>query len=357
MKEFDRKIKELSKNIEIPEEYDRKVDKLLDALPEKEPFKTNRRMTGRIAAILAVCFVCVIIFFNIGTLNTEANIFESFKTTILDFIKGSGEENSEELGLDSSRTSVADKRALRMELQEMVISSHDIYLLVRITASSDVHFTEDIAFEYFAFSTGESFNSDDLLGGATDCKLVEVMEGKPNIALYAVTLSSDDVIEDGSKVTAYFENLAADPYSNNPVVQVEGIWNISFSADYTVRDTIEIGETEEIEIPFLETTATVESVEISPLGLVMVTDVSKAPYDELGISDTTIELRLKMLDGEEMIVDSRKEKEKSIIQSGSRSYNTVEEKTTQKDVYEFEEPLDINKVAGIYIEDVFFPAN
>lgn len=357
MKEFDRKIKELSKDVEIPEEYDKKVDKLLNALPEKEPLKRRKGMTGRKVAIFVACLACVVILFNIGTIRTEANIFESFKTTILDFIKGSAEGNSKELGLESNETSVADKRTLRMELQETVISGHEIYLLIRITASSEVYFTEDIGFEYFAFSTGESFNSDDLLGGAKDCKLLEVMEEHPNIALYAVTLSSDDVIEDGSKVTAYFENLAKNPYSEHPDMQVEGIWSISFQADYTVRDTIQIGETEETEIPFLNITATVESVEISPLGMEMVTDVSKAAYDELGISDTTIEIRLKMLDGEELTVDSKNKDEDSIVQSGSRSYDTVGEKTTQTDVYEFEEPLDINKVAGIYIEDIFFLIN
>ncbi len=74
------------------------------------------------------------------------------------------------------------------------------------------------------------------------------------------------------------------------------------------------------------------------------------------IPDTTIELRLKMLDGEEMYVVSRSEEE-STVQSGSTFCDIVGEKTIQKAVYEFAEPLDINKVVGIYIEDIFFPVN
>lgn len=228
--------------------------------------------------------------------------------------------------------------------------------MIRITASTDVEFTEDIGFEYFAFSKGESFNSNDLLGGAIDCKLLEVMDGKSNIALYAVTLSSDEQIEDGGMVTAYFENLSREPFSDTPDIQVEGVWSISFSTDYTVRDEISIDGIRDVEIPFLNTTADIERITLNPLGMMVVADVSRVPYDSLGISDTTIEVRLKMMDGTEVVVESKKEVE-SIIESGSRSYDTIDGKTTQTNVYQFETVLDINKVTGIYIEDRFIPVD
>lgn len=356
MNEFDRKIREISKEIKVPEEYNEKVETLLNALPEKEFPKRSRMVKLKRAAVLMVCLVCAVILFRVGTLPAKANVFENFKTTILDFIGGNSKETSKRAGVESKKTSVADKRTLRMELQETVVSSHEIYLLIRITASTDVEFTEDIGFEYFAFSKGESFNSNDLLGGAIDCKLLEVMEGKSNIALYAVTLSSDEQIEDGGMVTAYFENLSREPFSDTPDIQVEGVWSISFSTDYTVRDEISIDGIRDVEIPFLNTTADIERITLNPLGMMVVADVSRVPYDSLGISDTTIEVRLKMMDGTEVVVESKKEVE-SIIESGSRSYDTIDGKTTQTNVYQFETVLDINKVTGIYIEDRFIPVD
>lgn len=357
MAAIDKKIKELYRNIEVPEDYDRKVDELLETLPEKETVR-HRRRRGRKIAVLAVCSICIIIFLNRGILKADANIFQAFKTTILDFLSGgSGEENSEDIGLNSNKTSVASRPDLRMELQEMVVSSHNIYLLVRITAPPEIQFAENISFEYFAFSTGENFNTENLLGGAKECELLEIMEGKQNIAAYAVSLTTDDVIEDGSKIAAYFENLSVDPYSDDPDRLVEGIWSISFQADYTVRDSVTIEGDDSMTVPFLGTTAAVESLELTPLGLVLVSDVSKAPYDDLGISDTTIEIRLKLVDGEELVVASRDDTSELITQSGSFSYETVEDKTTQTAVYEFSTALDLNKVAGIYIEDLFLHAN
>ena len=62
--------------------------------------------------------------------------------------------------------------------------------------------------------------------------------------------------------------------------------------------------------PFVNTTATVEDIEITPLGMTLVSDVSRVPFEDLGISDTTIAIRLKMIDGSEIdIIPSNPEKE------------------------------------------------
>lgn len=354
MTEFDRKIKELSKNIEMPEDYDKRVEEILETLPEKEPVRHQRKRTGRKIAVLAVCSLCIIIFLNVGeAMKADANIFEAFKTTILDFLAG----DSENAGVDSNKTSVASKPDLRMELQEMVVSSHEIYLLVRITAPPDINFNQNVSFEYFAFSTGENFNTDDLLSGSRDCELVEVMEGKPNIAIFAVSLATDEALENGSQITAYFENLAEDPYSDHPTLLVEGIWSLKFQADFTVRDEITQEATEEMTFPFLNTTAKVESVEINPLGLVLKADVSEVPQDELGISDTTIPLRLKLTDGSEIVLISRDPEEETMVQGGSCAFDTVGDKTIETVMCEFSEVIDINQIEGVYIEDLFWPVN
>lgn len=126
MNEFDRKIREISKEIKVPEEYNEKVETLLNALPEKEFPKRSRMVKLKRAAVLMVCLVCAVILFRVGTLPAKANVFENFKTTILDFIGGNSKETSKRAGVESKKTSVADKRTLRMELQENVVSSLSI---------------------------------------------------------------------------------------------------------------------------------------------------------------------------------------------------------------------------------------
>lgn len=46
-----------------------------------------------------------------------------------------------------------------------------------------------------------------------------------------------------------------------------------------------------------------------------------------------------------------------MIDSGSVEYCEEDGRTYQKDTYSFREALDINRVVGVYIEDLFIPVN
>ena len=73
--------------------------------------------------------------------------------------------------------------------------------------------------------------------------------------------------------------------------------------------------------------------------MTLVSDVSRVPFEDLGISDTTIAIRLKMIDGSEIdIMPSNPEKE-WIVESGSIEYDQRDEKSFQKDIYSFKEAI------------------
>ena len=95
------------------------------------------------------------------------------------------------------------------------------------------------------------------------------------------------------------------------------MWSITFVSEITVKESIQIEGNSDMVFPFVNTTATVEDIEITPLGMTLVSDVSRVPFEDLGISDTTIAIRLKMIDGSEIdIMPSNPEKE-WIVESGS----------------------------------------
>lgn len=289
----------------------------------------------------------------INSIEANANIFENFKMTIMDILN-IGEKDS---SVKSNKTQIESKPDLMLELQETVIDSHNIYLLVKITAPANVEFGEDIAFDYFAFCSSENYNSDDLIGGAKDCCLLETMEEKPNVATYVVTLSTNTDLQENDCVTVCFKDLEVNPFSNDPEMLVEGMWSISFPLEITVRDNIVIEGSADMVYPFVNTTAVLERVELTPLGILICSDVSRFPYEKLGLSDTTIAVKLKMLDGSEQMIMSHDSKDDLMIDSGSVEYCEEDGRTYQKDTYSFREALDINRVVGVYIEDLFIPVN
>ena len=87
----------------------------------------------------------------------------------------------------------------------------------------------------------------------------------------------------------------------------------------------------------------------------MYADVSNFTSDELGISDTDIAIRLKMIDGSELTVVSHDPEETGYVQGGSISFTEEGEKTYQQVNLEFDSMINIGKVVGVYIEDLYVP--
>lgn len=354
MTEFDKKIKELSKDVDIPASYDEKVNEILQSIAEKEK-KTKKKNTRKRAFRVAVCLIGIVCLLSVNMFSVEAGSFYIFKQTIMDFLNRGMEDDLDEIGVDSNKVYVEGRPDLMLELQETVIDSHSIYLLVKITAPANITFAENVSFDYFGFCKGENYNSDQLLAGAKSCELLEINEEKPNTATYIVSLVFDENLEEGSQVTACFKDLEIDPYSDNPQMLVEGMWSITFQMERTVTDNITIEGNETMTFPYINTTAVLKKIELTPFGIVVLSDVSNFPYDELGISDTTIAIKLKMTDGSEYVIASHVSKEEGFVQSGTRSFREEEGKSYQQDTLEFSNMLDINKVSGIYIEDLYIP--
>lgn len=349
--DFDKKMKKLSKELEIQDEYYQKVDEILDSLPERKP----SRKRGRISQIV-LCVAVVLCLLVINKSVANANIFETFRQTIMDFLNRGDSKKAEEAGVSSQENHIESKSDLFLELRESVIDSQTIYLLVSITAPSDIAFSEDMTFDYFAFSRGENFNTDQLIGGSRDCRLMETMEGRPNEATYIVSLSTDEELEEGEMVTVFFRDLKKNPYSDNPEMLVEGIWSISFPIAYTVSEKIEIKGTEDMEYAFLGTTARVEKIKMTPLGMKVLSDVSNVPYEDLGVSDTSVTITLQMLDGSEIVVIAKDpEVTDTLVCGGSLFFDQEGEKNYIRATYEFDETINLNQVVGITIEDLFVP--
>ncbi|MGN0154284.1 MAG: hypothetical protein ACI4A3_07520 [Lachnospiraceae bacterium] len=354
MTEFDKRIKELSRNVEIPKEYNQKVEDVLNLLPEEEePPAPHKSWMNKRKLALAACLICIFCLLKVSSLEVNANIFETFRLTIMDIFNiGEEEEN---LGVESKTEEIESKPDLFVELKEKVIDGQGIYLLVKITAPANVEFNKEISFDYFAFCEGENYNADKLIGGARDCYLLEGMEEKPNVATYVVNLTADTEELEGKDVTVCFKDLTADPNGDNPKLLVEGMWSITFLSELTVKDSIIIEGNSDMVFPFVNTTATVENIELTPLGMTLLSDVSKVPYEDLGISDTSIAIRLKMIDGSEKYISPYDPDKEYIVDSGSIEYDQNNEQSFQKNIFSFSEALDIAKVVGIYIQDLYVP--
>ncbi|MCM1191631.1 MAG: hypothetical protein NC123_14420 [Butyrivibrio sp.] len=355
MSKFDRKLKELSKNIEVPKSYDEKVDKvLLDIMKRDEA--VLQKKSGRLLPRLAVCLILIICAISLYTIDAHAHIFSFFKESILDFLgRGSGEDNIEDMGVESEKLSVSSKPDLKMELQEKVIDSHSIYLLVQMAAPSDIRFGENVAFDYYCFCRGTNYSTEQLLGGSISCELVEVSEEAPNLATYMVSLVFDETLEEGSKVTVFFEDLAKDLYTESQELLIDGVWSITFDYYPTVTEHIEVEGTPEMEFAFVNTTANLMNLEISPFGLVLQADVSKFPADELGVTDTNIAIRLVMIDGSELTVVTHDPDVRGYVQGGSTSFSNEEDRTYEQVNLEFTNMINLAKIVGIYIEDLYLP--
>lgn len=356
MNKFDREIKKLTKNIEVPASYNEKVDKVLLDIMKRDETILEKKKNSKLLLRLAVCLLCIFCVISLYTIDAHANIFSFFKETILDFLgRGNPEDDIEDMGVESEKQSVGSKPDLMMELQESVIDSHSIYLLVQMTAPPDIWFEETTLFDYFCFCKGANYSVNQLIGGSRSCELLEVSEDRPNIATYVVSLVFDEVLEEGSEVTVCFQNLTKDPYSSNPELLIDGVWSLTFFYHPTVTDHIELEGTPDMVFPFINTTAELMKLELSPFGILVYADVSNFPSDELGISDTNIAIKLKMIDGSELTVVSHDPDEQGYVQGGSISFSNEEDKTYEQVNLEFTNMVNIGKVVGVYIEDLYVP--
>lgn len=353
MKSFDKKIKKLSKEFQAPETYHKKIDVILGTIREDNILPPKRKPFFKVA--ITVATICVVIMGCLlfsGTEVSEAGFFEAFKQTIMD-VFGIEEGGAQKIGVGSEKQGAVSKPELLIELQEVVMDSQNIYVVVKITAPPDVKFEKGMTFDYFGFCEGSNYNVSKLVPGTRSCELLEVMEGRENVALYVVSISTDQQIEEGKEVTAFFKDLLAGPYGENPSVLVEGMWGISFTSSYTVSEDITIEGTEDMEYSLLDTTAAIKEIKLLPLGLTIVSDVSNIPVDTLHTSNTEVCVRLKMISGEEIIVTDPESEEPGLTSGGSVTEYEEDRKVFNKYVYQFDRAIDIGQVLGIYIGDCY----
>lgn len=358
MKDFDRKIKKMSKEFSVPQQYHQRVDELLESILEKDDEEESipvKKYFVRLAGIvIAVCLFFTGYLFFSNPKEAKADFFGKLVQNIMDFF-GEDEEDAEEIGIKSDKSGSPAKQDLMIELKEKVINSQNIYLMIRIIAPPGVEFREDIGFDYFGFCRGANYNAADLLPGVTDCKLLEVLEERKCVASYVVSISTTEELKEDEQICVFFKDLMVDPNGDSRQMLVEGIWSVPFSVSYTVTDEVIVQGTAKTIYPFLGTEAVFKELKLTSFGIDIVSDVSKVPYDSLGVSDTNIAIILRMIDGSKKVVTSHDKQEEVIDGTGSQYVFQEEAQTFIEYTQQFEEPLDISQVIGVYVEECYVP--
>lgn len=355
MDKFDKEMKRLSKEFQVPETYHKKVDAILETIQEDCVVAPRKKPFVKAAIVMmAFCLAIAGFFFFSGAEVAEAGFLETFKQTILDFF-GMGEEESKKLGIESEKKDAVSKPDLMIELQEVVMDTQNIYAVVKITAPPAVEFKEGMTFDYFGFCEGTNYNVSTLVPGSRECTLLEVMEDKSNVATFVVNVGTDQQLEEEKDVTVFFENLIAGPYEDKPEVLVEGIWSLSFITSYTNSKEITVEGTDDMKYSFSYATADIKEIKLLPLGLTLVSDVSMIDEDTRNTTDTRIVIRLKMIDGSEIIADSPNLEDDCLVNGGSVGWYDEDGRSYQKYVGQFREAIDISQVMGIYIADYYVP--
>lgn len=354
MADFEKRLKEDLENMQVPESYSRRVQETLEQLPQKEKPKKRiyRTFAFRLACILV--FVVCLVFY--GSRSASANIFADFTKTLLNYFHIGEEDEADNPGVKSGTEQAVSRPELTIRLKETVVGTNSIYALVDITFPMEIDFTENVGFEYFAFCRGENYNSADLIGGVTDCDLFEVRKNSNHEATYVVSITTTEGIEDGESVTLYFENFSRNPFKEAPEKLVEGMWKLSFAAEYTVTDEVVIEGSRELAFPYIERTAYVEGILITPLGMTLDLDVSEVPEDVINVSETRVRTSLLLVDGSELLLMSRDYEEETFVSASEMVFDNRDDKLYMSIHYEFSEPIDLSRVAGVYLEDVFVPA-
>lgn len=394
MNEFDRMMKENADKLNIPNEFSHKVDDVLNSLPERELSNNNRKNNAHRRWYMAAAVIALLGVFlgtlSVGANRANANIFEKFKMTLMDIFDFGGDRRDDRAtdekspnmepdknyddslsdnpdnpgiesgevdtkGVESKQENAVAKPDLMIELQETIVDTNGIYALLQITAPSDVELSSDISFDYYGFCRGSNYNADNLIGGAVTCYYLDSLEARPNAALYVMQLTGDVSEYEGEIVAACMKDLTLRPDSDDSNLLIEGMWSVSFMAEKTVRDGIEITGAESLTFPYIHSTASIVEISLTPLGISLTADVSNIPFEELGVSDTTISLKLLMRDGSEYIAAPYEDSEFYIVDSGESEFDQVDGISYQKDIYSFKDVIDVNEVAGFYVQGVFVP--
>ena len=356
MSHFDKEIRKSSKKIKVPDTYHEKVDEILENIQEDNVAAPKKKPFVKVAVVLGVlCLIVTGHLFFTSAQVSEASFLETFKETILGFL-GMGEEESKEMGVESEKQEAVSKPDLLMELQEVVMDSQNIYAVVKITAPADMEFDRNMTFDYFGFCEGSNYNTSKVLPGPRECTLLEVLNGKKNVATYVVSVSTDKQVKEGKDVTVFFKDLIPDPTEKLPQILIEGMWSLTFTAsEYDNEKDVTIKGTEEMSYMMLGEEVTIKKVKLLPLGLTVISDMTNIPLDTLHISDTRITVRLKMIDGSEVMVDTPEVDVKTLTSGSSVSEYQKGDRTFHKYVCQFDKAVDINQVLGIYIEDCYIP--
>lgn len=356
MTKFDKKVKRLSKEFQVPETYHEKVDEILETIQKSHVAAPRKRWFVKAASVMmALCIMIIGLFFFNGAEVEGASFYETFTQTIMDFL-GMGESESQEIGIESKKEDAVSKPDLMIELQEVVMDTQNIYAVVKITAPPDVEFKEGMTFDYFGFCEGTNYNASSVLSGVRGCTLLEVMENRTNVATFVVDICTDKQVEEGEEVTAFFKDLLDGPqYEDDSKVLVEGMWSFSFVASYTNSKEITVKGTDDMQYPFADKTADIKKIKLLPLGLTLISDVSRVDEETRNTTDTRFVIRLKMIDGSEIIVDSPNLEDDCLVDGGSVAYYDKEGHSYQKYVGQFKKAIDIDQVLGIYVADYYVP--
>lgn len=355
MAKFDKEIKKMSREFQVPETYHKKVDEILERIQEDHVAAPRKKLFVKV--VMAMTVLCLFITGGLGFFHVEeaeAGILETFKHTIMDFF-GLGEEESEKIGVESEKKEAVSKPDLMIELQEVVMDMQNIYAVVKITAPPSVAFKEGMTFDYFGFCEGANYNASAVVPGSRECVLLETMENRDNVATFVVNAATDEQIEEEKDMTIFFEDLISGPYEDEPEVLVEGIWSLSFTTSYTNTKDITIEGTEDMKYSFADTTADIEKIVLRPLGLTLVSDVSKVDTDTLYTTDTRFTIRLAMIDGSEIIVESPDPEDGCLVNGGSIGIYDQDGHHYQKYVGQFRHAVDVSQVLGIHIADYYVP--
>lgn len=353
MNDFDKRIEKMSKEFRVPETYHEKVDKVLETIREDAvPVPKKKTFMRSVVIVAAFCLLLVGAMSFSGGEVAEASFLGSFKQTILDFF-GIDENESKEMGVESDKQEAVSKPDLMIKLENVVMDEQNIYAMIKITAPPEVEFKENMTFEYFGFCEGPNYDVATVLPGARSCTLLESLEGREHIATYVMSINTDEQVEEGKEITAFFNNLIDDPNVDNPEILVEGTWTLLFTSTRTDEKAVTIKGEEGMEYSLLDTTAKIKKIKLQPLGMTMVSDVSNIPAEVLNVSDTRITIRFKMIDGSELIVDSPNVEDEVIISSGSVSQYEKKGKTYNKYVCQFNNAINTDMVLGIYVGDCY----
>lgn len=352
---FDRSIRKMAKKFQPPGSYCQKVDDLLDQIGEDRVPVPKRRPFAKAALLMmAVCLMTSCFFLLSDTKPAEASILESFKQTILDFL-GIDETEAEQTGIGSEKKAAVSKPDLLMELGEVVMDTQSIYAVVKITAPPGMEFKPGMTFDYFGFCEGTNYNAPGLVPGATECTLLDVLPGKKNVGLFVASIGTTSQLAEGTEAVIFFKDLISGPYTDTPDVLVEGMWSLPFTASLTSSKKLVVKGTKSMKFPFAGKKATVKKLRLEPLGLTLVSDVTGTSLETLYTTDTRFPVRLKMIDGSELLLDSPDPEAQTLVKSSSVKPYEKKGRLYQKYVWQFGKALDIDRVLGIYLADYYIP--